>query len=112
MTPNDLIPRFMLAALVAVAALILVGTAHSSTPRDADRAAWYLKGEGDVLIGGKGWTISRLTCTRTTGVYVGCRLKINSLAASSLCSRGLFRVSHFHVDGQWTKPKPCGAPPS
>lgn len=109
--PKDMRRLWML-ALFAVAAIVFSDAARASTPRDAERVAWYLKGEGDLIFGARGWTVSRLTCRPLPGRYIACKFRLNNLAAPSLCSTGRFKIDHFRVTGQWARPQQCGAPPA
>lgn len=96
----------LLAFCVAVAA---VQSAHASTPREAERVEWYLRGQADVVFPNHGWTVQELRCrpTRTAFAYCWIRAYMPE-KRRSYCSHALYRTKgHGLVGRAESQPRPC-----
>jgi hypothetical protein len=97
--------------------LTLAGIAHADPSNgisDVAKVAWYLKGEGDVVLASQqnGMKVTHLTCTATSTPAVACSLVVNEARVGNFCSHGRFTIHGFTVNGQFSNPKRCHITPS
>lgn len=103
---NALCVVSLLAFCVALAA---VRAAHASTPREAERVLWYLRGQADVVFPNYGWTVQEIGCRPTRGPFAYCWIRVyRPEKRKSYCGHALYRTKgHAIVGRDESTPKPC-----
>lgn len=100
----------VVAFLAFCVALAAVQAAHASTPRDAERVLWYLRGQLQLATGERGWAILELGCRpRPSGQWVYCWTRVYIPSARKMfCQHALYRTTGATLTGQHeSAPKPC-----
>jgi hypothetical protein len=96
-----------------LAITLMAASANASTKLDATKVAWYLKGEGDVILPTLGQVLLSTKCQPTATKYVVCTNRsVTPDFKKSLCTTGKFFIKDFAVVGQFAKPKPCSKGPT
>lgn len=98
-----------LGALLAAVALA-PSPASASTPRDAERVLWYLRGQLQLAAAERGWTVQELGCRpRPRGRYVYCWTRVYIPAQrKSFCQNALYRTRGDRIAGAAeSAPAPC-----